>query len=230
MTPFAYNLVQTNDTDGLRLFLDTHHEEDVDSIPRGKAMNALILAAKQNNTNMIQILIDFGCNVHTVYKKDRTAAHYAISNNNITALEMLIKAGARPNNPDTQNHKLYRWTFLHELADSYVNNSSNLELETKLFVTIVNAHADINSCNIYGHTPLTLAIENNRSHLLRLLFDAGVNINIRRHGQTLYEYALGHSNECAQMILEEHAKRESLILSNDTRLILKQKTQTKSFL
>ena len=58
-------------------------------------MTALIYAAMYGHTEIVKVLIEHGANVNIRNENDETALSFAIKNNNIEMIELLVAAGAQ---------------------------------------------------------------------------------------------------------------------------------------
>jgi ankyrin repeat protein len=116
---------------------------------------ALHLAARQNNTEAIQLLINNGADVNAQTLGGFTALHIAVAFNNEPALVALLKAGANPNAQTVTGQ-----TPLH-LAVALGNANSITHL--------IYAGADQNIKNKQNRTPLILAQRIGDATIIKIL-------------------------------------------------------------
>lgn len=137
--------------------------------PNIKALNggtALILAsAKEENTNIINILLDYGSDINAMIEDDKmtgiTSLFYAINNNFGNNVKVLLERGADP------NIEVIVYNQLQVSPLIYAIDLSNIEIANLL----IENGADINYKNKDGYTALDYAIEQEYYQLEKLLRD-----------------------------------------------------------
>ena len=139
---------------------------------------ALFLAAWNDNTRIMELLINAGSDVDFVHKHidsgtvKKSALMVAAEYNNVKAVKLLLKAGADPNIPRRQGEDVTvedsdGWTPLHEAASNGGEDMVSL---------LIEAGADVNVKDSDGRTPLDAAcgaIHIRSSIIINLLKEAG---------------------------------------------------------
>ncbi|EAX98377.1 hypothetical protein TVAG_357460 [Trichomonas vaginalis G3] len=163
----SYNQIIVND-DEVELEGEIHNEERIlhglninEKNKHGKT--ALCIAVRNDNKEMIEILISYGANVNEKDENGKTALHYDAYNNSKETAEVLISHGANINEKDE-----YGETALHIAA--HENRKEIAEL-------LISHGANINEKDKYGKTALYYAIENNCEEIAELLISHGAIIN-----------------------------------------------------
>lgn len=135
-------------------------------------------AVRHCTTEMIELLIDEGAKIGGYFLcagEARTLVGWAIYDNNLEKVEVLLKRGASPNSKfdlyddsqDTCLHAAVRKNYL------------------KIVELLVKYHADVNVQNEQWNTPMHLAISSQHPQIIKLLYDNNADINIRnKEGKT----------------------------------------------
>ena len=132
----------------------------------------LIVATKNDNYEIVQILLKFGYDVNekdtkpSLYQSNRTAIFEAASKPNSKVLELLIQNGANVNQRDASTY-----TPLHRAA---------LENCTKNVEILIQNGAEINAMSEHssGQTPLLFALWTRNVELIKLLLENGADPTI----------------------------------------------------
>ncbi|KAF4518372.1 hypothetical protein B566_EDAN007099 [Ephemera danica] len=125
----------------------------------GAYATALIVAAFRNHTEICKILLEAGAAPDIQNEMGRTALIYAVQNENLGLMKMLLDRGV--NVEATTKEEGY--TALHIASSSYRSSVEMLKL-------LVSHNANINAKNKKGETPLTNAWEDrNREAFIYLL-------------------------------------------------------------
>ena len=143
-------------------------------------------ATLDNESEVIDILIDNGANVNAKNKTDHTPLHYAGKSQKITSL--LVKNGADVNVKNNEGITPLHKARLPEVAE------------------ILIAHgAEINFQDKKGKIPLHYLVINDSLSAAELLINQGANINVQdNNNQTPLDYVL--SEEMAKLMIGSGAK------------------------
>ena len=162
--------------------------------------NPLIFSARHGYTECLQILIDFGCDVHQKHR-NLTALHYAAQHGHPQAVNLLLAAGADVNLKDASFYK----TPLHFAAEG-----DNPDCLTQL----IEAGADVNALAYRCNSPASIAVEYNKATNLLRLIHAGADLSIIVNLKTLTQIAEEKKfYDCLSIIT---AHQESQVLKQDT--------------
>lgn len=158
-----------------------------------KEHTALHCSAAIGDVASMRLLIKFGANVDAGLP-GRSPLHYAVLSNITECVEILLKAGACPNNP-----QVYTETPLHVAAGLGAVNS----------VTLLLSHgADVRvQCGAARSTPLHLAAEDGSPQCTKLLLDAGAPWDAKdSRGRTaMHLAALAQSGETLEHLIQAGA-------------------------
>ena len=164
-----------------------------------KRFSYLMRACIRNDTDIVQILLDYGANTNLENHQGKTALHYAVLHNNPTLITLLIKYGAKINKKDHQGRSplYYSWR--------YVNN-------TTVFKTLVSLGADINiHIPKFGSMLIDvckcLYIYSQEESIAFYLIESGIDINVQdSKGNTALHYLftqpLHESKQVIKLLLE----------------------------
>ncbi|KAL0929420.1 ankyrin repeat containing protein [Colletotrichum truncatum] len=152
---------------------------------------ALDWATARAQLDDMRLLIQFGSSLNTMDIKGRTTVQHAVDSHSDMALEMVLKAGANPNPPDS----MYRSSPLTSASFGGLENMARLLLEfgakvgscnpegrTALHTVAKSQHlgcavvllrhgAKLDDCSSIGHTPLATSIIHNKHNILRLFVE-----------------------------------------------------------
>lgn len=103
---------------------------------------------------------------------NRTALHYACSNNHIEIAEFFIKAGA-----DIGKVDYYGQTPLHNVCQNRLTTSTTSTTSTTITQLLIEAGADTEKVDKYGNTPLLMACHRGNYENVKLLIKAKADVN-----------------------------------------------------
>ena len=168
----------------------------------GEMNTPLLLAAKNNNLEVVDLLIKKEANIEAANRYRRnTPLAYAILNNNPEMVDLLIKARANVNS----TVGLYRLPILR-----FAIIGGNAEIVSLL----LNAGADYDAVDNWGNTPLHDAVGKNNKEIVALLINAGANFYAEDHaGGTALNVAarLNDNNQMLKFIRETIINRVETI-------------------
>ena len=122
-------------------------------------------ARKYWSTEVIQAVIGHGGHVNSTNKKHVTALMIACKKGSKDAINVLLNAGADPNNTDADGD-----ICLHYAARKY--------WPTEVIQAVIGHGGDVNSTNKKNVTALMIACENGHKDAINVLFNAGADPNI----------------------------------------------------
>lgn len=158
----------------------------------------LMLTARQNNPEIIKLLLDAGADVNYVSNEGSFADKYtalalAAGNNRVENVKLLLAAGA-----DVNIECNFRNTALH-----YAVNNAEI---TKL---LLDAGANVNAQGEDEETPLIRAVKAGNVEVVKILLDAGADINISNYAGVKPLDIYDISNEMRKLL--EPYQKDTLI-------------------
>jgi ankyrin repeat protein len=157
----------------------------------------LMAAAERGQTVAVRTLLAAGAGVNSTDREQRTALFYAMKSGHRSTVDALLAAGAEPTT--TQDGGL---TTLMELA-TYMDDP---DLARKFIAAGVDAKAGTG--NGVASTALMQAATMNHAQVLKVVLDAGVDVNARsgQEGETaLIQAARAGAGECVELLLRAGA-------------------------
>ncbi len=153
--------------------------------------NLLMAASKWNeNSEVLQFLIDNGISVNSVEDNGKNALMYACDyNKNIEVIKTLIRNGADLNAKDKKGKNAFMYLFN---VDKYNKHYATIE-STQLFI---DNNVDINATDNEGKTTLMYACENVKDiAIIEKLLENNADVNAKdKKGNTVYDYAKKNKN------------------------------------
>jgi ankyrin repeat protein len=151
----------------------------------------------QNNVEALEALLATkACNIDALYKHCGSALHYAVLENDIACINLLMKHNA---NIYSKNEACYNETPIHWAAQN-----ENINALARL-CAVPGCQIDIKDCE--GKVPLWYAVNNKSVACMHYLLDKKADISIRDiSGSTLLHVAvLAKSNPCFPQLLPKMA-------------------------
>ena len=139
---------------------------------------ALHEAAKRGDLTAVEDLIILrGAYVNKQNSLGETPLHTAVQHNHAAIVEILLKAGAKPNIQENYNGT----TALH---------CASWNGQPKIVEILLRAGADKDKTDKYGNTPLIWALKISHKDIVAILIKAGANVNQpNKNGFTPLDYA-----------------------------------------
>lgn len=161
------------------------------ALTTGRNTQTIFQATKAGDEKVVKQYLDQGVDIHKRDARNNSLIWLAIESNTPAVLEMILAAGANPNEPKGQ----YEVRPLHETA-----------YDSKLQMTqvLLDHHADVNAADFDGFTPLLRAASNNQPETVKLLLHSGSNPHAKnRNLETLLHLAvLRQSFPIAQLAID----------------------------
>lgn len=187
-----------------------------------KTKAPLFVAVAKKNTNIVKLLISAGADVNNIHH-GRSILHEAVFRGNKDIVKLLIDAGANIDIRNSDLHTPLYHTIYHVysdddadivklLIDAGANVNDSPPSKWSLLNMIVNAKPELSNimklvldAGAYvdeeagaGMTPLFIAVLDRKPNAVKLLIDAGANVNRVCAGTTILERAsknLAHYGE-----------------------------------
>lgn len=155
----------------------------------------LFMASGESDLSLMRLLLENDARPNTVAVDGSTPLHQALRGNNKDKIELLLNFGANINVVDKSGESILFLASLHGYID--------------LVRTIINeGKTDVNIASRQDQmTPLMAAIYLKNIEIVKVLLDAGVNIDIKnKHGQTALFLAIeNNAREAVRLFLHNHA-------------------------
>ena len=164
---------------------------NVNQVASDSGETALFAAARNRQLWYTQMLLEAGADVNMKNIVGRTCLHNAAEKGHSEIMRILVNANEGV--ADGKNSRLIRPDALYEYN----------ECGTILQKTISNDHvgADIDIRDQAGMTPLILAAQNGHDDCIKVLLDAGANVNMQVHGFTALHFATKAGYHCCIEVL-----------------------------
>ena len=151
---------------------------------------------------MVCLLVEHGADVSKQSRKGRTIFHYAAVQGHAQLLRTALNHINSPTILDMGDD--YNDTPLHCAIQAFAGSHAHQALI--LTSMLLEAGADPNVQNLYGHSALMVAARDGTDDLVRLLLDAGAIVKRECHGkQTALSYAAGRGHSIIVGLLLEKA-------------------------
>ncbi|XP_045216692.1 uncharacterized protein LOC123566548 [Mercenaria mercenaria] len=164
------NKIENGDKDGVKQILNNDTDLTVDR----KGDTPIHLAARKGNLDILELLIQNGCNVNQKNQNGFAALHYAAREGRMDIVCFLLKYGAEPNikneDGDGPIHELVKFQPMDVIEE------------------MVSLGMDVNLQNKIGSTPLHVAVANNHQEAVETLLTCGARSNLKdKYGRTAEE-------------------------------------------
>jgi ankyrin repeat protein len=201
-----------------------------------QSIRPLVKAVKQGDTAAIRTLVQQGNDPNMSVdplewgRRGRPLLLYAIEKGDLLSVQALLEAGANPDLIDAAGNTPLRSAVIYhrtDIAQCLLEHGATVDMKSRagktalfqaiehsLFGTfpeliklLLSYHADVNTTDRAGVTPLMLAAGQNDGFLCFLLLAHGANRDARNQaGRTALRYALeGECRQTAQDLLRDHA-------------------------
>lgn len=207
--PVMYSVVNNRDNDALQDLLKRSPESAQAMIPEYDAPPLLLAArSKHDSSATARLLLSHGADPNTPDTDMKTPLITAASEGHVAMAEVLLQFGANVNTVETRDNS----TALH-VAVRFGHGD---------FAKCLLAHgADVAIVDVWGKTPLFNAATKSDIDLLRMLINAGSDVNhASKTGETPLFVVVGgdRSGECAALLLDRGADVSRTDLRNSTPL------------
>ena len=186
-------LLYSDDVNWVKLYLKHNPEKiNMEYVYFFDTFTPMTFAIKNNRVDIIDALIELGCDVNYQDRTfKRTPLHFCCVNNNRSIIEKLIAAGANGNLTD-----VYQLTPLH-LAAQYCTDSNIINL----LIPLCNP----NSTDKSGNTPLHIcSFYNNNTDMLKSLIDVTYDINCKNnYNKTPLDFSSYNNEEYVKILLDK---------------------------
>lgn len=157
---------------------------------------ALIWAARNGRTEIVNLLLDSGANVNAITKDGFTALVHAIDNKHQETAHLLLERGANPNLVEDNCSPAISLAASYGFAD--------------LVQAIIDRGGNVKGLDNWGHTALENSVAKNQPEILRLLLRHGFHANSLGRDDInippLHIAAAQDALECAQILLDQGAE------------------------
>ena len=239
--------IKHDDLDIVREILRNNEDDHIDFNYKDLDGNTLlILAVKVENENIVKILVDHGANVNETNDNKQTPLMYAVILNYINIVKYLLKNGADVNLRDGDDHTINDYANIYGVDDKIMalleeNNYDQLDYSDNKSMLIEaikrgNINAVSNLAFVFGmdldtqdgntrDIPLILATKLDNEIIVRILIDAGANVDIKDdNGNTALMISSSKGNENitrilidagADMNIKNNERNNALILATN---------------
>ncbi len=161
---------------------------------------ALVWAARNGRTDLVNLLIDSGANIDAITKDGFTALVHAIDNKHTETAHVLLERGADPDLAEDGCSPALPIAAGHGFVD--------------LVQAILDGGGSINALDDVGNNALGMAVANNQPKVLRLLLSYGIDVNAICFGLVkwppLHSAATQDALECAEILLDYGADMNAI--------------------
>lgn len=154
----------------------------------------LMLAAERGYLPIVRLLISLGTNINEANGFRQPALLYAVRENHVSTVNLLLKSGATPN-------------LVMVDGDFVLREAATSSIDLQICRSLLKSGADPCIANKMGSTALHIAAFHGRADVARLLIRAGANVNHRdRHGHGPLTCAISRNHRnVATLLLENGA-------------------------
>ena len=173
----------------------------------------LLFAIEHDMNNIVDLLIKYGADIHHMTSNGVTAIGIACINNNINIAKKLIDLGVDTNIADDEGNTPFHIA---------IEGNAGVDLLNLLYVN--NAKIDIQ--NIYGQTPLMIALEKGNVEVVKFLVDLGADLNLRDDdGKTALDLVIKYEDKKMIDLLITHGAQNMSLEYRDVNYPLEIKDQ-----
>ncbi|MEM8718950.1 MAG: ankyrin repeat domain-containing protein [Cyanobacteria bacterium P01_G01_bin.39] len=152
----------------------------------GTGFRLLVDAAENSNVEIVQMIIDAGCNVNTRNYQYDTSLTAACRRGKVEVVKTLVDAGANVNKTGMHEYTPIISVFYAEITNKFMARQgftkaiNNIEESVYAIVDIlINAGAEVNCRDSHhGTIPLMMAIIKNYHSVAKLLIEAGADLDL----------------------------------------------------
>lgn len=164
-----------------------------------KGRTPLHWAATRGDESAVRLLLENGADVNAQDDWKATPLILAASSGSMRMLELLILGGANARLSDIRGGRALHYVCRHQKEVAPVK-------------LLLNATAQVNCRNIYGHTPFTGAAIKNRHDIGEYLLRNGADMHCGgdNNDTPLFESIFHNSHEFLQLLLQKGAKHTSV--------------------
>ena len=128
-----------------------------------------MVAIDNNNFDILKLFIKYQCNINVKNISGITPLMLSIKNNNLQIYNYLLNHGANINDVDINNNNILM----------VISKFGSLEILKLVLDKLINKLDYLNSKNIFGNTPLIIALLNNKIEIAHELLKYDFDINIQ---------------------------------------------------
>ncbi|KAK6178034.1 hypothetical protein SNE40_012873 [Patella caerulea] len=225
-----HRAILLHDVPGLQKIIDTG-EVDID-VPDRFGFSGLMQAAQKGFTDVAEVLIENGADVHSQNDAGKTPLMLACFAGKLEVVQLLRSHGARYTDFDKGGSTAVHWAVdggNTKLLDWIVSDGGDINIKdnnsgwTPLLrcasvggnrdtgLTLLMNGADINAQDRDGKTTLMIAIINGNNALLELLLQRRADIGVRNeYGKTAYEMAISMERRKIIKTLDEYIEKHNI--------------------
>lgn len=152
----------------------------------------LMLAAERGYLPIVRLLISLGTNIDKTNEFRQPSLLYAVRENHVSTVNLLLKSGADPN-------------LVMVDGDFVLREAATSSIDLRICRALLKFGADPCLANKMGSTALHIAAFRGRADVARLLIRAGANVNHRdRHGHGPLTCAISRNHKDVTTLLLEN--------------------------
>jgi ankyrin repeat protein len=173
-----------------------------------KGRTPLHWAATRGDSSAVSLLVDNGADVNVQDEEKATPLILAASSGSVRTIELLLLAKANVHLTDSRGGQALHYVSRHQKDIAPVK-------------LLVQAGAEVNCRNIYGHTPFIGAAIKNRYEIGMYLLQHGADMHKGSNNNNdtpLFECIFHNSSEFLRLLLREGAKHTHVNKSGSTIL------------
>lgn len=148
----------------------------------------LFLAEKKDLPDAVKLLIQNGVNPNIKTDFENTPLILAALYDNVETVKILLEFGADVNIKNQEKNN----ALMEMLDNNWINKITPDAL--RIIEILINAGIDVNATNVYGETPILLAVKKNNFELVKLLLNSGANPNVSFGGYEITPLKIAASN------------------------------------